>query len=441
MGFTYDNAGNLTGDSAFTYSYDGANRMKQAQQIASPNTLTSSTFFGPLRIKKTVGSNTTIYVYSGAKPIAEYVSGSLNKEYIYAGSTLLATVAGTSTIYHHPDHLSNRAETDANGTPVRNFGHFPYSEVWYETGTPDPLKFTSYTRDSGTGESGLDYAIARFSSFTLGRFISPDPLPGQASQPQSLNRYAYVRNDPVNLVDPFGLFAGNFRCRLLDHGDCAGGNYFGYSWTAGTPVGVSGTCTVDGQAVGCDTALSVLAMGAGRICPDNDCSLRYDPRKGFVPPLRTGPNGNWQIWEPGYEYYDPDQATPGNSNGFGYRNGRYVPDPDNIANALGGMPYGGLPPSGRPFVVMPSALQYKAYLGTRAALEIPSRITGDSTDIICTKSPTHAVLEGAIGGTIKGAAVGVFEQPAGAAGAVEGAINGAARPSELELNFLACARW
>ncbi len=203
MGFTYDNAGNMTGDSAFTYTYDGANRMKQAQQIASPNTTTTSTYFGPLRIKKTVGSTTTLYIYSGSKPLAEYVNGSLSKEYIYAASTLLATVAGTSTTYHHPDHLSNRAETDASGNPVRSFGHFPYGETWYETSS-DPLKFTNYTRDSGSGESGLDYAMFRQYNSGQGRFVSADPMTGHITAPQSLNRFAYVNGDPINYIDPLG---------------------------------------------------------------------------------------------------------------------------------------------------------------------------------------------------------------------------------------------
>jgi hypothetical protein len=69
-GFSYDLTGNLTSDGAFTYAYDGANRMTQAQQVASPNTTTASTYFGPLRIKKVVGSATTLYLYSGGKPIA-----------------------------------------------------------------------------------------------------------------------------------------------------------------------------------------------------------------------------------------------------------------------------------------------------------------------------------------------------------------------------------
>ena len=39
----------------------------------------------------------------------------------------------------------------------------------------------------------------------LARFSSLDPLAGSTSHPQSLNRYGYTINDPVNLADPGGL--------------------------------------------------------------------------------------------------------------------------------------------------------------------------------------------------------------------------------------------
>ena len=39
----------------------------------------------------------------------------------------------------------------------------------------------------------------------LGRWLSPDPLAGDITNPQSLNRYAYVLNNPCNFLDPFGL--------------------------------------------------------------------------------------------------------------------------------------------------------------------------------------------------------------------------------------------
>lgn len=57
-------------------------------------------------------------------------------------------------------------------------------------------------RDS---ESGLDYATFRSHCSRLGRFMTPDPIAGSIANPQSLNRYAYVRNDPINLIDPLGL--------------------------------------------------------------------------------------------------------------------------------------------------------------------------------------------------------------------------------------------
>src|SRR5258708_17713420 len=201
-GFTYDAAGNMTDDSVNAYSYDGANRLAQM----SGGSVTY-TYFGASRIKKVVGTTTTVYIYSGSKPIVEYVNGgsAASKEYIYAGSQLLATLSGTSTTYHHPDHLSNRVETDAAGNTVRNFGHFPFGETWYETGAADKWKFTSYENDSATGETGLNYAQFRYHAPGQGRFISADLLAGSLGAPQSLNRYAYSFNDPVNLMDPLGL--------------------------------------------------------------------------------------------------------------------------------------------------------------------------------------------------------------------------------------------
>jgi RHS repeat-associated protein len=201
IGFTYDNAGNLTHDATAAYTYDGANRLTS---VNNGSAVATYTYFGPLRIKKANGSTTTVYVYSGSKPIAEYVGGSVSNEYIYAGSTLLATLAGTGITYHHPDHLSNRAETDSSGNPVRSFGHFPYGETWYET-SADQQKFTTYPRDSGVGESGLDYAMFRHYNSGQGRFTSADLLGGDLFAPQSLNQYSYVTGDPVNFFDPLGL--------------------------------------------------------------------------------------------------------------------------------------------------------------------------------------------------------------------------------------------
>jgi len=81
----------------------------------------------------------------------------------------------------------------------------PYGETWYETGTADKWKFTTYERDTATAETGLDYAGFRYYASTLGRFLSPDFRGGSARSPQGLCRYSYVLNDPINLVDPTGM--------------------------------------------------------------------------------------------------------------------------------------------------------------------------------------------------------------------------------------------
>ena len=62
-------------------------------------------------------------------------------------------------------------------------------------------KFTGYEQDA---ETGLNFAEARYDSSAQGRFTSADSVGGSAGNPQSLNRYAYVGNNPMNYSDPTG---------------------------------------------------------------------------------------------------------------------------------------------------------------------------------------------------------------------------------------------
>lgn len=74
----------------------------------------------------------------------------------------------------------------------------------YSVGDGERQKFTSKERDD---ETGLDYFVARYYSSTQGRFTSPDPLlsSGRSIYPQSWNRYSYVMNHPLSLIDPDGM--------------------------------------------------------------------------------------------------------------------------------------------------------------------------------------------------------------------------------------------
>ena len=169
-----------------------------------------------LRVVKSLqGGTTTVSIFAGSSDIAEYDNGaapsSPSREYIYnpaGGATtgLLAMISGCpsacTTTYYHQDDLSVRLTTKgSDGSIQTQEGHFPFGELWYETGPTNKWFFTSYDRDS---ESGLDYALARYYDSRTGTFCSADPLAGDPSDPQSWNRYPYGRNDPINMTDPSG---------------------------------------------------------------------------------------------------------------------------------------------------------------------------------------------------------------------------------------------
>jgi RHS repeat-associated protein len=55
-------------------------------------------------------------------------------------------------------------------------------------------------------ESGLYYYGGRYYDPDLGRFVSPDPFVQEPGNPQNLNRYSYVLNNPQSYIDPSGYF-------------------------------------------------------------------------------------------------------------------------------------------------------------------------------------------------------------------------------------------
>ena len=79
----------------------------------------------------------------------------------------------------------------------------PFGESYAEAGTTD-RSFTGQDQDTVTG---LNDFLYREQSPVQGRWLSPDPYMGSMdlTNPQSLNRYAYVLNNPLRFVDPFGL--------------------------------------------------------------------------------------------------------------------------------------------------------------------------------------------------------------------------------------------
>src|SRR6185503_19251836 len=110
-----------------------------------------------------------------------------------------------------------RVITKSDGTVIGRHDYLPFGEeiaasygtrstvTGYASTDTLRIKFTEKERD---GETGLDYFLARYYSSMSGRFTSPDPIlsSGRVEIPQSWNRYAYVLNNPLVFVDPFGLY-------------------------------------------------------------------------------------------------------------------------------------------------------------------------------------------------------------------------------------------
>ena len=148
--------------------------------------------------------------------VAETNGGdTLNIGYVYAGSQLVAQYKNSTTYFIHKDHLgSTRVMTAMDDSVYDSMDYMPYGEqIAGDTGTTH--KFTGKERDA---ESGLDNFGARYNSSNLGRFMSPDPLlnSGHPANPQTWNRYTYTLNNPLNFLDPTGLYTLQNTC---DAGD------------------------------------------------------------------------------------------------------------------------------------------------------------------------------------------------------------------------------
>jgi RHS repeat-associated protein len=195
--YTYNAENQLTIATNVTYMYDGDGR----------------------RVQK---SNGKLYWYGiGTEPLDETDSaGNTNNasflEYIFFGRDRIARRDYSNNVnYYFSDHLSTaRVVTNSGGTVLADSDFYPFGgERIITSSSGNSYKFTGKERDS---ESGLDNFETRYFGSSMGRFMSPDPMGGHPQDPQTLNRYTYVRNNPLSLTDPTGL---DFYLRCGDDSD------------------------------------------------------------------------------------------------------------------------------------------------------------------------------------------------------------------------------
>jgi RHS repeat-associated protein len=121
---------------------------------------------------------------------------------VHAVGRKLVMYPTSGTWFLHPNNLgSTGINTDQAGTLAGDVLYYPFGQFWQTLGMHE-FHFAGfdfrYTRS-------WDPAIFRTYAFNQGRWLSPDPLGGDITNPQSLNRYSYVLNNPATLTDPLGL--------------------------------------------------------------------------------------------------------------------------------------------------------------------------------------------------------------------------------------------
>lgn len=183
------------GTSAESYGYDGIGR----------------------RIFIVAGGATNWMVYDGFQVVAEVDNaGNLKKSYVYGASidspiSMTSFGTTTNTYYFIKDHLgSTLALTDARGIIVESYRYDAWGRVLgiYDGGGTQIDESALGNRILWMGReysarSSLYYFRARWYDPAIGKWISSDPIGVSGG----VNQYVFCANNPVNKVDPFGLWA------------------------------------------------------------------------------------------------------------------------------------------------------------------------------------------------------------------------------------------
>jgi RHS repeat-associated protein len=223
ISYTYDANGNTinTTDSAnaantHNYVYDTDNRLIEVRD--GGNTLIAAYSYDPFgrRLSKDAGASKTYYLYNEAGLIAEAdATGQVTRSYGYApGSTLrpssgqayttnpLFMKVGANYYYYQNDHLGTPQKLiTQSGAAVwsATYDAFGKATVNPSSTVTNNLRLPGQYYDA---ETGLHYNWMRYYDPTTGRYVTSDPI-GLLG---GINMYAYLDGNPLNSIDPFGLF-------------------------------------------------------------------------------------------------------------------------------------------------------------------------------------------------------------------------------------------
>jgi RHS repeat-associated protein len=284
----YDLNGNQTQrtDATGTWTYEW-NAEKQLTRVLKNGVEQVRYTYDPLgrRRQKIAGGVTNTYIYDGADVLRVTSSTGANTTYLHGPNideTLATEDAAGNRTYLHVDGLGSVVRsTDSAGNKIGTQKYNSFGVL--ESGTAS----TAFTGREWDAEAGLYYYRARYYDPKIGRFISEDPIGFKGG----INFYAYVRNNPVNRVDPSGL---DEKCY-----------WFGVSVTAAVGIGIQ-VSVEDGICKDCHKTTKKR-----RVCICSTLGGGFSAGPGF----ETGDSGpsseSWQIATPVASFSgDPTSAFP-----------------------------------------------------------------------------------------------------------------------------------
>jgi RHS repeat-associated protein len=228
-GYNYDAAGNMYYDGTNAYTYDAEGNVTGV----SGNTNAQYVYDAlNQRVRITPGSgdpNEFIFNAGGQRsvtfdPVDDYQYG---KAYWGASPVSYYYYDGQTHFEYQDWEGTERMRTYYDGSVEATFQSLPWGDGFSASGPDDdPYHFAGLDQDA----SSLDHAQYREYFNVAGRWMSPDPYGGSydSSNPQSLNRYAYVLNKPLSFTDPTGLKVpgcNEYRCFYSGYGQFEGGGY------------------------------------------------------------------------------------------------------------------------------------------------------------------------------------------------------------------------
>jgi len=253
-GVSYDAAGGVLADGINQYLYNSDGQICAVASTPIPGTTTLTGYIYDAEGTRVAKGSITAWscdpTINGFTTTNDYVLGLSGEQVtemamdanntmvwqhtnVFAAGRLIATYDTNGLHFYLDDSLgTRRAQTDFAGVLEQTCSSLPFGDGLSCTGStisPTEHHFTGKERDA---ESGNDYFSARYYASSMGRFMSPDPLPwihwqsgnrddqqrfeGYIANPQNFNMYAYVNNNPLNKTDPTGMNA----CGTKDDSSC-----------------------------------------------------------------------------------------------------------------------------------------------------------------------------------------------------------------------------